>query len=197
MPVNILLADDHEVVRQGLRSILNVRPAWQICGEAENGQEAVDLTGQLKPDIVILDITMPVMSGLEAVQKISDLHPNSRVLIFTMHESRSLVNAVRKAGARGCVLKSRAARDLIRAIEALLEGGTFWSPGLAPEPDDPRPRGQNLLLRRALGMAAVMAVLRTFDLAQLARKRLLLDDSRRRIQLTRFVSSCRINSADC
>src|SRR5207248_10600611 len=90
---------------QGLRSILNVRPEWQICGEAENGQQAIDLTNELKPDILILDITMPVMSGLEAVQKITDLHLNTRVLIFTMHESRSLVKAVRKAGARGCVLK--------------------------------------------------------------------------------------------
>ena len=157
MPVNILLADDHEVVRQGLRTILNVRPAWQICGEAENGQQAIDLTGQLKPDIVILDITMPVMSGLEAVQKITDLHLNTRVLIFTMHDSRSLVNAVRKAGARGCVLKSRAARDLIRAIETLLEGGTFWGPGLAPEGDDSRPRGHNLLFRCALNLVASMA----------------------------------------
>jgi DNA-binding NarL/FixJ family response regulator len=98
-----------------------------------------------------------VMSGLEAVQKITDLHLNTRVLIFTMHDSRSLVNAVRKAGARGCVLKSRAARDLIRAIEALLEGGTFWGPGLAPEPDDPRSKGQNLLLRCTLNFAVVTA----------------------------------------
>jgi two-component system nitrate/nitrite response regulator NarL len=157
MPVNILLVDDHEVVRQGLRSILNVRPGWQICGEAENGQQAIDLTGELKPDIVILDITMPVMSGLEAVQKITDLHLNTRVLIFTMHESRSLVKAVRKAGACGCVLKSRAAHDLIRAVEALLEGGTFWGPGFAPEPDEPQSKGQNLLLRCALNFAVATA----------------------------------------
>jgi DNA-binding NarL/FixJ family response regulator len=157
MPVNILLADDHEVVRQGLRSILKVRPGWEICGEAENGRQAVDLTTQLNPDIVILDITMPVMSGLEAVQKLNALHPTTRVLIFTMHESKSLVNAVRKAGARGCVLKSRAARDLIRAIETILEGGTFWGPGLAPDPDESPFKGHNLLLRRALRIAASMA----------------------------------------
>jgi DNA-binding NarL/FixJ family response regulator len=152
MPVNILLADDHEVVRQGLRSILNARPEWIICGEAQNGQEAIDFTAQLKPDIVILDITMPVMSGLEALQKISDLHySGTHVLIFTMHESKSLAKAVRKAGARGCVLKSRAAQDLIRAIDALIEGGTFWGPGLGPEPDEAGPsQGRGILLRVAL-----------------------------------------------
>lgn len=157
MPVNILLADDHEVVRQGLRSILKVRPGWEICGEAENGRQAVDLAAQLNPDIVILDITMPVMSGLEAVQEISAINPATRVLIFTMHESKSLVKAVRKAGARGCVLKSRAARDLIRAIETLLEGGTFWGPGLDPDPDQSSSKGHNLLFRRALKVAASMA----------------------------------------
>jgi DNA-binding NarL/FixJ family response regulator len=198
MPVNILLADDHEVVRQGLRTILNVRPAWHICGEAENGQQAIDLAGQLKPDIVILDITMPVMSGLEAVQKINDLYPATRVLIFTMHESRSLVNAVRRAGAQGCVLKSRAARDLIRAIEALLEGGTFWGPGLESEPDDSQSKGRNLLLRHALKFAASTAFEETLCcLAQLARNNVLLEDSSRRVQATRFVSNWRIKSIDC
>jgi two-component system, NarL family, nitrate/nitrite response regulator NarL len=158
MPVNILLADDHEVVRQGLRSILMSRPEWHICGEAENGQEAIELTGQLKPDIIILDVTMPVMSGLEAAQKISDLHPSTQILVFTMHESRSLARAVSKAGARGCVLKSRASRDLIRAIEALLAGGSFWGPGLNPEEDPASPaKGPNLLLRRALFYAPARA----------------------------------------
>jgi DNA-binding NarL/FixJ family response regulator len=135
MAVRILLADDHEVVRQGLRTILKARPDWEIVGEAENGQEAIDAVRDLKPDVVILDITMPVMSGLEATQAIVNLRTGTHVLIFTMHDSKSLVKAVRKAGADGYVLKSRAARDLIRAVEAMMGGGTFFGPenGIAAE----------------------------------------------------------------
>ncbi len=158
MAVTILLADDHEVVRQGLRSILRSRSDWEICGEAENGKQAVLCAAELKPDIIILDITMPVMSGLEATQEIAKLGLSSRILIFTMHDSKSLVTAVRKAGAKGCVLKSRAARDLIRAIEALLQGGTFWSPGLRSEANESdSPKGTNLLLCRSVGMASSAA----------------------------------------
>jgi DNA-binding NarL/FixJ family response regulator len=149
MPVNILIADDHEVVRQGLRTILRARPDWQICGEAENGKEAVQLVAELKPDILILDVTMPTMSGLEAAEEIAKLQLETRVLIFTMHDSGSLAKAVRKAGAKGCVLKSRAARDLIRAIESVLAGGTFWGSGLGADAEDPkRSEGWNLLLFR-------------------------------------------------
>jgi DNA-binding NarL/FixJ family response regulator len=128
MAVKILLADDHEVVRQGLRTILKARPDWEIVGEAENGQQAIDAVRDLKPDIVILDITMPVLSGLEAMQAISKRRLATRVLIFTMHDSKSLVKAVRKAGADGYVLKSRAARDLVKAVDALLGGGSFFGP---------------------------------------------------------------------
>lgn len=147
MPVNILIADDHEVVRQGLRTILKARPDWKICGEAENGRQAVEGVAALKPDIVILDVTMPTMSGLEAAEEIAKLGLNTRVLIFTMHDSGSLAKAVRKAGAKGCVLKSRAARDLIRAIEAVLAGGTFWGPGVGAE-EPKQSEGGNLLLFR-------------------------------------------------
>jgi DNA-binding NarL/FixJ family response regulator len=150
MPINILIADDHEVVRQGLRTILKAKPEWQICAEAENGKEAVEYVAGLKPDLVILDVTMPTMSGLEAAEEIAKLGLNTRVLIFTMHDSGSLAKAVRKAGARGIVLKSRAARDLIRAIEAILGGGTFWGPGVAAEAEDPKSEGWNMLLFRGL-----------------------------------------------
>jgi DNA-binding NarL/FixJ family response regulator len=153
MAVRILLADDHEVVRQGLRTILKARPDWEIIGEAENGQEAIDAVRELKPDVVILDITMPVMSGLEATQAISKLGLSTHILIFTMHDSKSLIKAVRKAGAAGYVLKSRAARDLIKAVEALLGGGTFFG----PEPDSSGDPGEqqkttNLLLCRGTSM---------------------------------------------
>lgn len=153
MAVRILLADDHEVVRQGLRTILRARPDWEIVGEAENGQQAIDCVRDLRPDVVILDITMPVMSGLEATQAICNLRVGTHVLIFTMHDSKSLVKAVRKAGADGYVLKSRAARDLIRAVEAMLGGGTFFGPedGMTTEETE-KSKGGNLLLCRGISM---------------------------------------------
>jgi|SRR5581483_7346882 DNA-binding NarL/FixJ family response regulator len=154
MPVRILIVDDHEVVRQGLRTILNARPQWEIVGEAENGREAIDLTRQLRPDVVILDITMPIMSGLEATQELEKSFPAARVLIFTMHDSKSLIKAVRKAGARGYVLKSRAARDLIHAVEALLDGNTFFGPdGANGEEEKDKAASKNLLFCRALQFA--------------------------------------------
>lgn len=152
MPVSIFLADDHEVVRQGLRTILKARPEWNISGEAENGQNTIRDVQDLRPDVLILDITMPVMSGLEVTQELSKSLPGTRILIFTMHDSKSLVKAVRKAGARGYVLKSRAARDLIRAVEALLKGDTFFgsdSVGESPE-EEKKTAGGNLLLCQAL-----------------------------------------------
>jgi two-component system, NarL family, nitrate/nitrite response regulator NarL len=135
MPVKIMLVDDHEVVRQGLRTILSVRPEWKICGEAENGKQAVEMALKLQPDVIILDVTMPVMSGLEATQELRKFNLERRVLIFSMHDSKSLVRTLQKAGAGGYVIKSRAARDLIHAIEALLDGGTFFNDGNeGPEP---------------------------------------------------------------
>ena len=128
MAVRILIADDHEVVRQGIRTILAARPEWEICGEAVNGQEAVTLAGELHPDAIIMDITMPVMSGLEAARQLTKSNSSAPILIFTMHESRSLADSVRETGARGFVFKSRAARDLIQALETLLKGGTYFGP---------------------------------------------------------------------
>jgi DNA-binding NarL/FixJ family response regulator len=126
MPPKILIVDDHEVVRQGVRTILRARPQWQVCGEAMNGREAVELAGKHDPDIIIMDITMPEMSGIEATEQINRLGLRPAVLIFTMHESRSLLDVVRQVGARGLVLKSRAANDLIEALDTLMAGGTFF-----------------------------------------------------------------------
>jgi DNA-binding NarL/FixJ family response regulator len=141
--VRILIVDDHDVVRRGVLAILSKsRPLWEICGEATNGKEAIQAVARLRPDIIVLDITMPVMSGLEAASHIAKLGLHSRVLIFTMHESETLMADVRKAGAHGCVQKSRAARDLIVAIETLLAGGTFFGSTATPEPspkDEPNP----------------------------------------------------------
>lgn len=126
MPVRIVIADDHEIVRQGVRRILETRTDWEICAEADNGEKAVTLAEQLSPDIIIMDVSMPVMSGLEATRKISILNANIPVLVFTMHESSSVAQSARTLGARGMVSKSDACRDLVNAIERVLSGGTFF-----------------------------------------------------------------------
>ncbi len=126
MAVKILIADDHEVVRRGVASILRSRPEWEVCGEASNGREAIEAVAKLQPDLVILDISMPVMSGLEAASQISRLGAPCRILIFTMHESSGIIPDVRATGAQGYVQKSQAGRDLVLAIEKLLAGGTFF-----------------------------------------------------------------------
>jgi CheY-like chemotaxis protein len=126
MGFKILIVDDHEVVRQGIRTILRSRPQWEVCGEAVNGKDAIDKAKTLDPDVIIMDITMPEMSGIEATREITKLKLRAAVLVFTMHESRNLASTVQEAGARGFVLKSHAARDLLDALEALLNGGTFF-----------------------------------------------------------------------
>jgi DNA-binding NarL/FixJ family response regulator len=129
MPPRILLADDHEIVREGIRTLIaRSRPEWEICGEARDGEEALEAVRKLKPDVVILDVTMPKMSGLEAAPRIAKLGLGCRILMFTMHDSERLASEVRQAKAQGLVLKSQAARDLIRAVDRLLAGGTFFSP---------------------------------------------------------------------
>jgi DNA-binding NarL/FixJ family response regulator len=127
MGPRILIADDHEIVREGIRNLLSQsRPGWNVCGQARNGEEAVEAVKNLRPDVVVLDITMPVMSGLEAAKRITTSGTDCRILMFTMHESDSLDREVRNAGAQGFVLKSQAARSLVVAIETVLGGGTFF-----------------------------------------------------------------------
>jgi DNA-binding NarL/FixJ family response regulator len=121
MQRRILLADDHEIVRRGLRSILGTRPDWEICGEAADGREAVDEAKRLLPDLVIMDIGMPVLNGLGATRQIIRELPGTEVLILTMHQSEQIVWEVLDAGARGFVMKSDAGSDLVAAAEALLE----------------------------------------------------------------------------
>jgi len=128
MATRILLVDDHEIVREGIRTLITrSRPEWEICGEARDGEEALEAVRALKPDVVILDITMPKMSGLEAAPRIAKLGLGCRVLMFTMHDSERLSTEVRQAEAQGLVLKSQAARDLVRAVDRLLDGETFFS----------------------------------------------------------------------
>jgi DNA-binding NarL/FixJ family response regulator len=153
MSVTILIVDDHEVVREGVRTIINrARPQWEICGEAANGQEAIDTAMRLRPDIILLDITMPVLNGFDAATRISGLGLTSQILIFTMHESRELAHDARRVGARGYVTKSDAGRHLVRAIETLLSGGTFFGGPETHGPGEKEPRS-GILFRLALDFA--------------------------------------------
>jgi len=129
MASRILVADDHEVVVQGIRTILQARPDWEICGEAADGAEAIRMAQELRPDAIIMDITMPVTNGLVATRQITNLGINAPVLIFTMHDSKGLIESVKSVGGRGIVLKTTAARDLIEALETLLGGGTYFPIG--------------------------------------------------------------------
>src|SRR5438445_6556659 len=119
MPVRILVADDHQVVRTGLRALLESKTGWQVCAEAANGREAVEKAGQLKPDVAVLDIGMPLLNGVEATRQIRKLSPKTEVLILTMHDSEMLIQEVLEAGARGYILKDDADRNLIAAVGAL------------------------------------------------------------------------------
>jgi DNA-binding NarL/FixJ family response regulator len=135
MTPRILIVDDHEIVRMGIKShLLKSRPDWEVCGETTNGEEAIRLTRELKPDVVILDITMPQMSGLEACSRMRKLGLSTPVLMFTNHDFERMGIEVRDAGAQGYVLKSQAVRDLIQAIDTLLAGGTFFGAPPKPEP---------------------------------------------------------------
>src|SRR5262245_4008009 len=121
----VLVADDHAIVRRGLRALVESHPDWEVCAEASNGREAFQMVAELGPDVAIVDIGMPVLNGLEATRQIVQTHPRTEVLILTMHQSDEVVREVLKAGARGYVLKSDADQHLIAAIEMLLQHKPF------------------------------------------------------------------------
>ena len=125
--LRILIADDHEVARQGIRALLESHPGWEVCAEAKDGREAVELATNSKPDIVLLDIGMPNLNGLDAARQILAISPTIRILILTMHDAEQVVREVLAAGARGFVLKSDAARDLVAAVDALQHRRTFFT----------------------------------------------------------------------
>jgi DNA-binding NarL/FixJ family response regulator len=132
--VRVLVADDHEVMRLGIRNLLEVKPGWSVCAEASNGQEAVEKTLQYRPDVIIMDITMPVMNGLDAASQITKREPTIPVILFSLHLSDDLYRHLNIDGIRGAVAKGDAARDLVLAVEAVLAGGTFF-PGQRSGPN--------------------------------------------------------------
>ena len=125
--LRILLADDHELLRQGLRTLIEGQSDWQVCGEASTGREAVAKARELKPDIVVMDFTMPELNGMEATRQIRAALTRTQVLILTMHESEELVREVLAAGARGYVLKSDAGRVLVDALKALADQKPYFT----------------------------------------------------------------------
>lgn len=123
----ILIADDHAVVLKGLRSMLESREGWQVCGEALNGREAVALAVEHQPDVVVMDINMPELNGLDATRQIGKALPGARVLILSAHDSEPLIREMLVCGARGFVLKADAGEDLIAAVEAVSAGRLFFT----------------------------------------------------------------------
>lgn len=123
----ILVVDDHEVVRKGLVAILKQKPEWQVCGEACNGREAVEQAARLMPDVVVMDLSMPGLNGLDATDQIVKANPATKVLVLTLHDSEGLIRDVLNAGARGFLLKSDSVSELVAAVEALLQDNTYFT----------------------------------------------------------------------
>jgi len=163
--LSILIADDHPVVRRGIRTLLEVRSDWTICGEAATGSEAIEMTRTFHPDLVLLDLAMPGMGGLEAIPQILGISPGPKILVLTVNDSGEKAAQVLAAGASGLVLKSDAASDMVQAIEAIEKDQLFLSPAVAriilgqltktsvpvPSCDDITPRELEVLKLLALG----------------------------------------------
>jgi DNA-binding NarL/FixJ family response regulator len=163
--ISILVADDHEVVRRGIRTLFEAQPEWKICGEAATGREAIEKSRKLCPDVVLLDIAMPDINGLEAIPQILNVCPTAKVLILTMHDSGEVATKALAAGASGLVLKSDAGRDLVRAVQAANKSQPFLSPAVTkiilghlaktntagPSPTDLTPRELEILKLLAHG----------------------------------------------
>lgn len=150
--LSILVVDDHEIVRHGVTALLEAHPGWKVCAEATDGREAVELAKTHQPDVVILDLAMPGLNGLETTRRIRRSAPRTAVVVLTMHNSEQIAREVLQAGARGYILKSDAGRDLVQAVEAVARGQHFLTSRIAEvvlesylqagaETDSPTPRG--------------------------------------------------------
>lgn len=129
-PVRILIADDHSIIRAGIRSLLESSPDFQVVGEASNGKEAISQIHQLQPDVLLSDLSMPKTNGTDAIYRIKSRYPEIKVLVLTVHKTEEYVYAALKAGANGYILKDDTSKDLIDAIHNILAGKIFLSPGI-------------------------------------------------------------------
>lgn len=132
-PVRILIADDHELVRHGLVQLVSTRPGWSVVAEAENGRQAIELAQKLRPDVAVLDISMPEVNGIEATREIARLCPETGIVVLTMHCNEQLILKVVEAGAKAYVVKTDAGKVLVGAIETVLKGGRLFSPAFPEE----------------------------------------------------------------
>ena len=124
----VLVVDDHAFIRRGVRSILEPFPEWELCGEAENGQQAIQKTSELHPAVVVMDVSMPVLDGITAAEIIKREHPETHIVLLTLHNSHELLRRGFQAGARGYVLKSDADDELLRALRVVIGDGSYVSP---------------------------------------------------------------------
>lgn len=129
--IRILLADDHAMVRQGFRLILGAQPDMEIVGEAGNGREALEMAAKLKPDLVVMDVAMPELNGIEATRRMAETSPRTRVLALSMHKDSVYVREILRAGARGYLLKDSIDKDLVSAVRAVAKGDGYLSPGVS------------------------------------------------------------------
>ena len=161
MPTSIVIADDHVLFRQGLISLLAAQPRWRVVGEAGDGEEALRLSGELKPDIVVLDIEMPGMNGIEAAGRIRVLSPDSKIIALSMYGDIHYQRRMFEAGASAYVLKNEAVDDLIRAVCAALAGEQFVSPSAVQDGTAPLSRSAEvdklLLSKRELEVIRLLA----------------------------------------
>jgi DNA-binding NarL/FixJ family response regulator len=129
----VLIVDDHAFIRRGVQTILHPFPEWEFCGEADNGRDAIRMADELKPEIIIMDVSMPGLNGIEATRAIRRAQPAVKIVLLTLHESADLVRNAFRAGARGYLLKTDAEQELVRALTAVIGDGTYISPKIDSE----------------------------------------------------------------
>ncbi|MCF7976755.1 MAG: response regulator transcription factor [Chromatiaceae bacterium] len=143
-PLNLLLCDDHSLFREGLAALLRQHPGWRILAEAANGEEAVRLAAELKPDVVVLDVAMPGMNGIDAAAAIRNETPQTRIVALSMYADNHYLQRMLKAGANAYVLKNEASAELVEAIETVMAGGQFISPALTQTGAETRHRSADV-----------------------------------------------------
>jgi DNA-binding NarL/FixJ family response regulator len=129
----VLIVDDHTFIRRGIQSILESSGEWQYCGEAENGVAAIRMAAQLKPDVIVMDVSMPGLNGLEATRVIHEAQPDIKILLLTLHDSLEVMRSAFQAGAQGFLLKSEAEQELVRALESVTGKNLYISPKVDSE----------------------------------------------------------------